>query len=147
MPGFNYRMTEMQAAVGIEQLKKVEKLIIVFERFSILENSLKGKFTLRESSGIGNYKGNYDTFMILNLNQKEIDKIIGVLIRNNFSTKNIPDAMKWHCSFYWDHLLDNEQIDNSLLTLNLLQKSIAIPILVSKPLDSYSKLADELLSL
>ena len=53
---------------GIEQLKKVEKLInLSFERFSILENALKGKFTLRESSGIGKYQGNYDTFMILNL--------------------------------------------------------------------------------
>ncbi len=147
-PGFNYRMTEMQAAVGIEQLKKVEKLIsLSFERFSILEKALKSKFTLRESSGIGKYKGNYDTFMILDLNQKEINKIIGVLTNNNFSTKNIPDAMKWHCSYFWEHLLESEQINNSLSTLHLLQKSIAIPILVSKPLEEYFNLANELASL
>ena len=148
MPGFNFRMTEMQAAVGIEQLKKVKKLIsLSFERFSILENTLKNKFTLRRSSGIGKYKANYDTFMILDLTQKEIDEIIGVLNRNNFSTKNIPDAMKWHCSYFWEHLLESEQINNSLSTLHLLQKSIAIPILVSKPLEAYANLANELFSL
>ena len=65
MPGFNFRMTEMQAAVGLEQLKKVKKLIsLSFERFSILENVLKNKFTLRRSSGTGKYQANYDTFMI-----------------------------------------------------------------------------------
>ncbi len=148
MPGFNFRMTEMQAAVGIEQLKKVKKLIsLSFERFSILENALKNKFTLRSSSGVGNYQANYDTFMILDLNQREIDEIIGVLNRNNFSTKNIPDAMKWHCSYFWEHLLESEQINNSLSTLHLLQKSIAIPILVSKPLEEYFNLANELASL
>ena len=62
MPGFNYRMTELQAAVGIAQLKKLNYIIRENKkRFKILENNLKNKFHLRKIY-IGS-EPSYDTFI------------------------------------------------------------------------------------
>ena len=42
--GFNFRMTEMQAAVGIVQLKKLKKILYLKERnFKIIEKELLEK--------------------------------------------------------------------------------------------------------
>ena len=42
--GFNFRMTEMQAAVGIVQLKKLKKILYLKERnFKIIEKKKKKK--------------------------------------------------------------------------------------------------------
>ena len=33
---------------------------------------------------------------------------------NNFGTKNLPDAVEWHCSAYWDHALPKKQVNKSI---------------------------------
>ena len=48
-PGFNYRMTEMQAAVGKVQLKKLDQMLIENKkRYCILNNKLINNFQLRD---------------------------------------------------------------------------------------------------
>ena len=47
--GFNYRMTEMQAVIGKEQLKRVNFILKEnFKRFEILKRNLSKAFELRE---------------------------------------------------------------------------------------------------
>ena len=47
--GFNYRMTEMQAIVGKEQLKKLNRIIKENKkRYKKLENKIKNTVILRE---------------------------------------------------------------------------------------------------
>ena len=62
----------------------------------------------------------------------------------SFGTKNLPDALEWHCSFFWDHALDKKQIQRSNKDKNKLLEMIAIPIFLRKKLSEYKELAYEI---
>ena len=74
-------------------------------------------------------------------------KIISFLNESNFGTKNLPDAMQWHCSFYWQHAIDQEQIINSKRSFEILNNQIALPILLKKSIEDYEKIADGIVSI
>ncbi len=135
--GFNYRMTEMQAAVGKVQLKKLDKIIKNNKkRYITLEKQLKKRFEIRKITPL--CSPIYDAFIFFVENSKLRKKIIKVLQANGFGTKNLPDAIEWHCSAYWSHALSKKQVNHSKITKKLLSKSIAIPIWLKKSLSEYS---------
>ena len=55
--------------------------------------------------------------------------------------------MEWHCSFYWDHAIDKEQIENSKHTFEILNNQIALPILLKKSLENYQHIAEGIVSI
>ena len=113
--GFNYRMTEMQAAVGKVQLNKLSKMLAENKkRAKILNDILINKFEFRSIPK--NSVPTWDTVIINVDNLEYREKIIKILNTDGFGTKNLPDAMEWHCSYYWDHALDSTQISKSLST-------------------------------
>ena len=67
-----------------------------------------------------------------------------ILKRNNFGTKNLPDAIKWHCASYWKHIFNNKEIKRINYSLKLLKKAIALPIFFKKTVSFYKKLAKEI---
>lgn len=141
MPGFNYRMTEMQAAVGKVQLSKLRHLVALHkERYEILARSLRPKFSLRQHSSPHDISS-YDTLMILDLDNNLRSKVLSAISKSGFGTKNIPDAMNWHCSAFWQHALSSSNLEASKAILARLNRAVAIPILASKSIDSYQKLA------
>ena len=74
---------------------------------------------------------------------KEKEKeIIKILIDNKFGTKNLPDAMEWHCSYFWNHALSKDQVEKSKETFKLLNKTVAIPIWLKRSVNEYSELAN-----
>lgn len=141
--GFNYRMTELQAAVGKVQLNKLKFILKENKkRYKMLDNTLSRKIIRRKITL--NADLIYDTF-IMNVNKKFIrNKIIDILKSMNFGTKNLPDALEWHCSFFWDHALDKKQIARSTSDKNKLLEMIAVPILLRKNLSQYKKLGIEI---
>ena len=112
--GFNYRMTEMQGAIGKVQLKKL-KLLLKDNRkkFKILENNIKN-FAHREMVKDG--ESNYDNFIFFVKNSLEKEKVLKILAKYNIGTKNLPDALRWHCSFYWKHIFNQKELINTLKT-------------------------------
>ncbi len=146
MPGFNYRLTEIQAAIGKVQLSKLEFMLTENQkRYEILNESISKVSKVR--SELPSHQGSYDTF-IFSINNKNLkQKIISFLKELNFGTKNLPDAMEWHCSFYWDHALDKEQILNSKNTFEILNNQIALPILLKKSLENYKQVAEGIVSI
>jgi 8-amino-3,8-dideoxy-alpha-D-manno-octulosonate transaminase len=72
--------------------------------------------------------------------------IVDILNKEGFGTKNLPDAMEWHCTAFWDHALDNKQIVHSQKTRKLLDSAIAVPIWLRKNPDEYALLARMLFS-
>ena len=144
--GFNYRMTEMQAAVGKVQLSKLNRMLYENKkRYSILYSELEDKFKFR--SVPKNNQPNYDTFILIEKNKKYREKIIKILQELKFGTKNLPDAMEWHCAAYWDHALSPEQVKKSINTKIILEQTIAIPIWLNRKVYHYEQLKDRLLSL
>ena len=146
MPGFNYRMTELQAAVGLSQIKKLNFILNESKkRFIILKKLLGQKLTLREI-----YPGsepNYDTIIFKVKNKKKREKIVNCLTKSGIGTKNLPDAIKWHFAYFWKHAITKDQLKNTLKSKKILEQYIAIPILLSVSLRHYEKTSKKLLKL
>jgi 8-amino-3,8-dideoxy-alpha-D-manno-octulosonate transaminase len=144
IPGFNYRMTEMQGVIGKVQLKKLDK--ILFEnkkRYQALERKIYQKFDLRKATILS--EESYDVLIIKNINNLSLKKkILNVLTQNNFGTKNLPGAIRWHCAYYWSHAIGLTVAKQSFKTKKILEESIAIPIWLKKSVNSY-KILGELL--
>ena len=102
--GYNYRMTDIQAAVGIEQLKKLDK--IIFERRKIAEKyieAFKDIDCIRLPIEKEGYKSNYQSFSIYlkqicpikrnEIMQKLIEK--GISSRRGIMTSHQETAYKY----------------------------------------------------
>ena len=140
--GFNYRMTELQGAIGKVQLKKLNSLLIDNEKkFKILKDNIRN-FSHREMPKNG--ESNFDNFIFYVKNNYEKKKVLKVLKKNKIGTKNLPDAIKWHCAFYWKHIFKKKELNNILETKKILDKAIAIPIFFKKSNSFYQKLSTEI---
>ena len=145
MPGFNYRMTELQAAVGKVQLSKLNYMIEENKkRYSVLENLLSKYFAIRNQ--INFHSGSYDTFILSSESEQTREMILKVLKEFKFGTKNLPDSMEWHCSYFWEHAISKKNINYSKKTYKFLTKQIAIPILIKRSLKDYENLAENIIN-
>ena len=73
--------------------------------------------------------------------REEREKIIELLFEKGFGTKNLPDAVEWHCAYYWDHIFNQTEILKLQKSKNLLEEYIAIPISLGKSTEQYRDLA------
>ena len=141
--GFNYRMTEMQGAVGKVQLSKLDYIINEnYKRYNSLEKMFPSNLNKRNIP-VGS-EPIYDTFIFFTDFKDKKENYIKILNEEGFGTKNLPDAMEWHCTYFWDHALNQEQITHSKITKELLEKAIAIPISLNKSIENYSNLGKKL---
>ena len=146
IPGFNYRITELQAAIGKVQLKKLTTILKNNKKkYNLLENKIKKCFQIRTCPK--NNQQIHDTFIFFEKNPKLRDKIIKILKKNKVGTKVLPDAMEWHCSFFWNHALSKKNTLNSKKTLNYLKEAIAIPVNFKTQINVYKKVAKEICEL
>ena len=90
---------------------------------------------------------NYDTFILFEKNKFLRKKIINILKKYKFGTKNLPDAIRWHCSYYWKHCLNKKEINNYLSTKKMLEQAIAIPINYKTKILKYERLSKKILKL
>jgi len=141
--GFNYRITEMQGAVAQVQLGKLDKILSENKkRYFQLEKSLKHYKEMRKIP-----KGSeiiHDTFIFFVKNKFLRNKIIKLLKKEKIGTKNLPDAVEWHCAFYWKHALNKSEINKIVKTKKILDTAIAIPILLKRDTRFYSQLGNKL---
>ena len=144
--GFNYRMTELQAAVGKEQIKKLNYILKDNKKkYLILNTQIKKNFNIRFIPN--NSIPAYDCFIFEVRNKSLRSKIIKLLNQNGVGTKNLPDALKWHCSFFWPHALPKKQTQRSKKTFKILSTRIAIPIWQRIPSNQYLKIAKKISNL
>lgn len=141
MPGFNFRMSELQAAVGIAQLRKLPGMLEQNRvRAQALVEGVAGRLRLRSHSIEA--RPTDDTVMFIDLSRSLQQKVIGTLAKFGLGTKNVPDALRWHFAGHWDKLLDTNQRGTLGVTERFLGSSVAIPILLSKPIDFYHELGE-----
>jgi 8-amino-3,8-dideoxy-alpha-D-manno-octulosonate transaminase len=136
--GFNYRMTEMQAAVGMAQLNKLQHIVSSNRRNKkiikdILSSSNKIKFRR-----ITDESGELADTLIFNFATKEsADKMVQLLGKEGLGTKNIPDANNWHFAQNWSQVWDVNSLYSHnykkvwAKTNDLLSRSISLPIMVN----------------
>jgi 8-amino-3,8-dideoxy-alpha-D-manno-octulosonate transaminase len=123
--GFNYRMTELQAAIGLVQLKKLPKLLAA--------HRANGAALLKALSGLGlkfrTIVGEEiaDT-LIFSLESKAAAlKLAEHLGKESVGTKNLPDAVDWHFAGTWEHMFPGKT-GQWPRSKDLLERSIALPV-------------------
>lgn len=136
MVGFNYRMTELQGAIGLVQLKKLD-MILAAQR----ENKRKLKSLLVDLPvvfrRILDEEGELADAIVFFLESKDIaSKFAQRLGQAGLGTKNLPDAMNWHFAARWEHMRDRLPASHEpwqarwSKSADLLERSIALPVMV-----------------
>lgn len=156
--GFNFRMSELQAAVGLVQLGKLDM---------ILERNRANKALLKEGLAdlpirfrtLPDAEGDVSDAVIFFLEDRErTSNFVKGMAAEGLGTKNIPDALMWHFAGNWEHLFrqydfyQDSYKDQWQKTDDLLQSAVAIPVMVkwdeatiAKWVDGLRKVAKETL--
>ncbi len=103
--GFNYRLTELQAAIGIVQLGKLDYIVsrqrenkaLLMERISSLPVGFRK--TVDPAGDLG------DTVVMILPTRESAAAMVQGLGARGVGTKNLPDAMRWHFARRWQHML------------------------------------------
>jgi len=139
IPGLNFRMTEMQAAVGLAQLPKLDTIVAVNRR-----NKTALKEVLRQSKKIHfrritDEAGDLADTLIFNFESQGIcQAFLKRYVEAGFITKNVPDAIDWHFSGTWNHMFHGVPAYRDswrtqwAKSAELLDRSVAVPIFVKK---------------
>lgn len=103
--GFNFRMTELQGAVGLAQLSKLDAVIdgqrASHESLREALASVAGISVRREPEGS---ISTYDAF-VFEVPSSQLARICrDKLIEEGIGTKILPEALTWHFAAYWDHM-------------------------------------------
>ncbi len=105
-PGFNYRITELQGAIGLAQIKKVHFILNENKKRYMCLKKIE-KFT--DVRKINNFTTpNYDTFIFFTQKNSTKNKVLKYLNRT-IGTKNLPDALNWHDASNWKHILGKKK--------------------------------------
>jgi len=146
--GFNYKMTELQGAVGLAQLKKLDYILKKQrEHKKQIKKGIKDikKIEFRELPDPAGDAG--DTLIFFVESRKKAIKFAKLLAERKLGTKNLPDAINWHFAGTWDHIFSDypEYKDKNLANVweksnNFLRRAIAIPIMVKMDEEQIKKI-------
>ena len=99
--GFNYRMTEIHAAIGLTQLKKLGTIIENqrTNKLKLMEGlkdmGLSFRRSLDPSGDIG------DTIVFYLPDRDRTAAFVSAMSEKGLGTKNLPDAIRWHFAKHW----------------------------------------------
>jgi len=136
--GFNYNMMELQGAIGLAQLKKLD-YILQHHR----GNKRRIKEGIKDVPNIkfrefADEKGEIaDVIIFFTKTPDKAKTFVKMLLEKKIGTKILPDAIKWHFAGTWDHMLTQyEEYKGKKLekswseSRSILSKAIAIPIVI-----------------
>ena len=139
--GFNYRLTELQAAIGLVQLEKLEEIIqrqrtnkaLIMERVSALPISFRT--SIDPAGDIG------DTIVMILDSAESASQLAEHLGGSGYGTKNLPSAMRWHFAEYWPHLL-GECDGRWKQSKDILERSVALGVSALSTKDEIARICD-----
>lgn len=148
--GFNYRMNELQGAIGLVQLTKLDYAIAQQRK-----NKKKIKDAIQD---IGKFKfrifadkdgESADTLVLIFENIDRVRKFVKGIREEGLGTKNLPDAFNWHFAGTWDHIFSelDQYKDGSWKKLwgkseDLLRRTVALPINIMLTDSQINKIID-----
>jgi 8-amino-3,8-dideoxy-alpha-D-manno-octulosonate transaminase len=134
--GFNYRMTELQGAIGLVQLGKLDAILAAQRANKAKLKSKLGDLPLRwrrlndEVGELG------DALVMLLPDRAATARFLTGLKREGLGTKNVPDAMRWHFAKHWSHMFEkygwyrDSYRTEWQASADILERAIALPIMV-----------------
>lgn len=150
--GFNYRMTEMQGAFGLAQLRKLEHVILKQRELksAIDEKLLQAfgdKLKLRPVRSGASESADAIVFMV---ETPDIAlKCRTALLDQGLGTKILPEAISWHFAGLWDHIPSLVKRHGDLQkhcasSEALLRRCVALPVSLHVSADFGEKIASGL---
>jgi 8-amino-3,8-dideoxy-alpha-D-manno-octulosonate transaminase len=136
-PGFNYRLSEPQAAIGLAQLAKLDEIV---RRQRENKAALTARLAplgldfreLRDAEGDSG-----DTLIFFLESEERALAAAESLGRRGIGTHNLPDALDWHFAATWQHLLPWLTTNcachpgaDACACGDLLRRAIALPVRV-----------------
>ena len=134
-PGFNFRMTEIQGAIGLVQLGKLDRILEAQRankkkiKDGLADLGLDYRVIHQPDGDIG------DHIIFFCEDEAKAATVAKALQDGGVGTKNLPDALTWHYSGTWQHLFhDYPHLANCdklwPVSDKLLRRAIAIPVWV-----------------
>jgi len=134
--GFNFRMSELQGAVGLAQLKKLSSVISKQrqnkEALNIALKSLKG---LSEREMPAWSFDTADALIFFVENAEIAARCRACLLEVGFTTKILPEAYSWHFAGTWGHMRELVESHDGALesafpkSTALISRAISLPIM------------------
>ena len=134
--GFNFRMTEMQGAVGIAQLKKLDFVIDAHQKHknAILEGIQHLPITYRKKPQ--KFVDTADALIFFAKDRAMALRCREQLLNDGLSTKILREAFTWHFAATWEHI---HQLYNEWDTFQqdlapsraLLERAVSLPITIN----------------
>ncbi len=130
--GFNFRMSELQAAVGLAQLKKFNKIFQTHQKNKKkISNAIKKIDYLELREKPKNSTDASEALVIIFKNSKLAKFYSKKLKMNGINTKILPEALTWHFAKYWSHMreLKKRQKLTFNTSHNILKRCVSLPIM------------------
>ena len=135
--GFNFRMTEMQGAVGLAQLKKLSHVVTMQRKnrdsmWSAIE-ILPG--IIPREVPAGSYE-TADALIFSVADKATAKKCRDSLLTEGLSTKILPEAVTWHFAGTWTHMSELVARHGGYLTnafgpsRSRLERAVSLPVIV-----------------
>jgi len=139
IPGMNFRITEMQAAVASAQLLKLDQIVELNRRNKSILRDHVAKDNRVAFRRITDEEGDLADTLIFSFEDKALtDKFVEKLSDVGLFTKNVPDAIDWHFSGTWNHMFADVPAYRDCWqtawarSAELLDRSVSLPIFVNK---------------
>ncbi len=137
--GFNYRMSELQGAVGLAQLKKLDEVVRAQRmQYDLLAKVVSQFDDLQMRAVPAGSEITADALVFFTESPEQAQAIREALLAVGFGTKILPEAVTWHFAGTWDHMPSLVAKHGNLKTAfpiskQLLSRAVALPILAKLP--------------
>lgn len=134
--GFNFRMSELQGAVGLAQLQKLSRVVeMQRQAASTLMELLTPLGVQFRDEPTGSYS-TFDSFVFFAASRAQALAIRSALIENGQGTKILPEALTWHFARFWNHIpqlsSQYEKLEHQFSqSFDILSRAVSIPISLS----------------
>lgn len=148
--GFNYRMTELQGAIGIVQLGKLDMILAAQRDNKKALKALIADLPL-QFRRIHDTEGELSDTIVFFVDSSELAaRFARRMGEEGLGTKNLPDAMNWHFAGRWQHMRGCLPMPDApwegrwQASADLLERAIALPVMVKMTDTRIAEIAEKL---
>ncbi len=149
--GFNYRMNEMQGAVGLAQLGKLDYVVAEQRKNAHLIQDSIADLSIEMRTIPNSSFETADALVFMVGNNKTARNCREALLSVGIGTKILPEAITWHYAGTWNHMPELVKRSGKNLSkafpesLELLNRSVSLPIAINMIEDFPSKIRQALI--
>lgn len=145
--GFNYRMMELQGAIGLAQLRKLSSIVSKQrENKAAIWSALADLTDLQPRAAPDGAFDTADALIFMAKNSDIALKIRAGLVDEGLATKILPEAYSWHFAGTWTHMPELIAAHGGKLTKSfevshsILSRAVSLPVGVSLPTNAPARI-------